>query len=214
MRGVWGLLLLTILALYLLSFMVIKLPFFDIKEYSVIGIREDEKPTLQAYLYSLGKRIIFMPEKIIYENINKKFGNRFIEIDIRREFTREGMIINLEFKRRKPVAVVRLKEEVFLLDENGVFFKDNIGKNLPVIKVKDRDEMKLLGKKITKLARFGDEILIFEDKIVLKKGKVKYILPNIKLISEREIKVLKYALAQNFKAKVIDLRYKKFILLR
>ena len=214
MRGVWGLILLTILALYLISIIVIKLPFFDIREYSVIGIREDEKPVLQAYLYSLGKRIIFIPEKLIYENINKKFGNRFEKINIKREFTTEGVLVNLIFKRRKPIALVKLKEEAFLLDETGTYFKDNIKKKLPVIKVKDRNEMEFLGRKIAKLASYGEEIVILKDKIVLKRDKRKYILPNIKLINDRDIKVLRYALAQNFKAKVIDLRYKKFILLR
>ena len=214
MRGVWGLILLTILAFYLFSFIVIKLPFFDIREYSVVGITNEEKNILKNYLNSLGKRIIFLPERFIYEDLNHKYGNRFKSISIKREFTKKGIIIDLYFNRRDAIAVVKLKKRIYLIDENGTLFIDKINKKLPIIEVNNLYELKSIGKKVANLAYYSDKIIILEDKVIIQTGKVKYILPSIKLITEKDIKVLRYALRQNFNAKVIDLRYKKFILLR
>ncbi len=214
MRGVWGVILLTILAVYIISFLIIKLPFLEIKEYGVIGIRQDEKQVLQNYLTALGRKIIFLPEEIIFNELNKKFGNRFKDINVDRDFTTEGIVINLTFQRRTPVAKVKVGKNIYLIDREGVIFKDNIPSNLPIIKAKDINELRSVGRKISKIATLVDNITILSDKVIVQKDKIKYILPNIKLIREKELKVLKYALRQNFNAKVIDLRYKKFILLR
>ena len=214
MRGVWGVILLTIIAVYIISFLIIKLPFLEIKEYSVIGIRQDEKQVLQNYFIALGRKIVFLPDKIIFSELNKKFGNRFKDINVDRDFTTEGIVINLTFQRRTPVAKVKVGKNIYLIDREGVIFKDNIPSNLPIIRAKDINELKSVGRKISKIATLVDNITILSDKVIVQKDKIKYILPNIKLIREKELKVLKYALRQNFNAKVIDLRYKKFILLR
>ncbi len=214
MRGVLGAVLLSIIALYLLSFMIVKLPFFSVREYSVVGIRSDERSILRDYLRSVGNRIILLPESVISKDLNKKFGNRFKSISVKKEFTRKGVVINLKFNRRIPVAKVILGREVYLIDKNGSVFRDKVYNNLPSINVRTQKELKSLGKKLALLARFGDKVIISSDKVIIKRRSKKYIMPSIKLIGRREIEILRYALQKNLRAKVIDLRYKKFILLR
>ncbi len=110
--------------------------------------------------------------------------------------------------------MVKIGKDTYLIDKNGIIFKDKVPSGLPVIRAKDVSELESVGKKMSQIAAFADKITIFQDKVIIYRNNVKYILPNIKLIGEKDLKVLKYALRQNFNAKVIDLRYKKFILLR
>jgi len=151
---------------------------------------------------------------MIFNELNKKFGNRFRYINVDREFTKEGVLVNLSFERRSPVAIVKVNEEHYLIDKEGVIFIDKIPSNLPVIRVRDLNELKSVGDKVLRIATLADDIAILPDKVIVQKNKVKYILPNIELIGERELKVLEYAIHQNFDADTIDLRYKNFILLR
>ncbi len=214
MRGVLGVVLLTILALYLFSHIIVKLPILHIKEYSVIGIREGEKPLLKEYLKSLGRSIIFLPEEKIYQDLNKKYGNKFKYIKVDREFTQSGIRIHFHFARRIPVARLKFGENTYLLDKDGILFIDKYEEGLPLITVKNKEEFEKLRTKIVSLASYGDKIEILENKVILSKGKIKYVLPDIRNLNERDLKVLNYALRKQFNVKVIDLRYKKFILLR
>ena len=215
MRGVLGTIFLTIIiAVYIASFLVAKLPFLEVKMYIVVGVREDERRVLEDYLALLGRKIVFLPEKMIFNELNKKFGNRFKYINVDREFTREGVLINLSFERRKPVAIVKVGEGVYLIDKEGVVFIDSIPPNLPIIRVKDLNELKSVGNKVLRIATLADDVAILPDKVIVQKNKTKYILPKIELIGERELKVLEYVIHQNFDANTIDLRYKNFILLR
>ena len=214
MRGVLGTIFLTVVAVYIVSFLVAKLPFLEVKGYFVEGIREDERRVLEDYLALLGRKVVFLPEKMIFNELNKKFGNRFRYINVDREFTKEGVLVNLSFERRSPVAIVKVNEEHYLIDKEGVIFIDSIPSNLPIIRVKDLNELKTLGNKVFRIATLADDVAILPDKVIVEKNKVKYILPNIELIGERELKVLEYAIHQNFDANMIDLRYKNFILLR
>lgn len=214
MRGVLGTIFLTIVAVCVAFFLAVKFPFLEIKVYVVEGIREDEKRVLEEYFATVGRKIVFLPEKIIFTQLNKEFGNRFKYINVDREFTKEGVLINLSFERRNPVAIVKVGEEVYLIDKEGVVFIDDIPSNLPVIRVKDLNELKSVGSKVFRIATLADDVAILPDKVIVQKNKTKYILPNIELVGERELKVLEYAIHQNFDANTIDLRYKNFILLR
>lgn len=129
-----------------------------------------------------------------------------------RKFTKEGVNLNIHFIRRKAVAKVFIGDKVYLVSENGKLFRDENQKVEKVIYLKGINN---LDKRFIKLLKYSDRIYVYQNSLKLNLGDRRVLLPfNFSL---KELNLLESVIRMNNKEnsyKEVDLRYKRFILLR
>ncbi len=214
MKGIIAYIFLILLGIYISTIILLKIPFFQVKEVYLEGLRKDESKYVSEKISSLGRKILFLREDELLDMINKKFSNRFRKVEIDRVFTSGGVIVNIKVLRREPIAVVILRNRKFLMDKEGNLFKD---KNLKVkrkIYVSSDKLFKANKSKIIKLTNYADVIRMNNNLTELKIKNRIFVMKPASLIRDEDLKKLKYAY-KNFKNyKKIDIRYKSFILLK
>ncbi|HIQ48285.1 MAG TPA: hypothetical protein EYH58_01420, partial [Aquifex aeolicus] len=159
-----GILLITLLLMYILAIVLIKIPLFEIRRVEVHGIRNNELKILKKEIHSLGRQLIFIPEEVFLKKINKIFMNRFRDVEIKRSFSTEGIIVSINFYRRKAIAKVIRENISTLLDNEGVIFYDENQNPLRTIYVKSKNQFENNKSKIVKLVNLGEKIFVYKDK--------------------------------------------------
>ncbi|RUM30807.1 MAG: hypothetical protein DSY42_03880 [Aquifex sp.] len=214
MRGLLGIFLTTLLLIYILAILLIKIPLFEIKRVEVHGIMDKELKILEKEIHSLGRQLLFISEDVFLERINEIFMNRFKDIEIKRSFSTEGTIISINFYRRKAIAKVIKKNISTLLDNEGVIFYDENQNPLRTVYVRSKNQFETNKSKIIKLVNFAEKILVYKDKTEVYLKNKRIILPPLDYLSERKLILLKKFSLDNEKAKEVDMRYERIILLR
>jgi len=214
LRGLLGIFLTTLLLIYILAILLIKIPLFEIKRVEVHGIMDKELKILEKEIHSLGRQLLFISEDVFLERINEIFMNRFKDIEIKRSFSTEGTIISINFYRRKAIAKVIKKNISTLLDNEGVIFYDENQNPLRTVYVRSKNQFETNKSKIIKLVNFAEKILVYKDKTEVYLKNKRIILPPLDYLSERKLILLKKFSLDNEKAKEVDMRYERIILLR
>lgn len=214
MRGLLGIFLITFLLMYILAILLIKTPLFEIKRVEVYGIRDNELKILEKEIHSLGRQLIFVPKDVFLERINKIFMNRFKDVEIKRSFSTEGTIISMNFYRRKAIAKVIRKNISGLLDDEGVIFYDENQNPLKTIYIKSKNQFEINKSKIIKLVNFAEKILVYKDKTEVYLKNKKIILPSLDHLSKKKLILLEKFPLDSEKAREVDMRYERIILLR
>jgi len=214
LRGLLGILLITLLLMYILAIVLIKIPLFEIRRVEVHGIRNNELKILKKEIHSLGRQLIFIPEEVFLKKINKIFMNRFRDVEIKRSFSTEGIIVSINFYRRKAIAKVIRENISTLLDNEGVIFYDENQNPLRTIYVKSKNQFENNKSKIVKLVNLGEKIFVYKDKTEVFVKEKKIILPTLDFLSERKLLLLKEIGLMDKEVNEVDMRYERIILLR
>jgi cell division protein FtsQ len=122
---------LSLIFIYFYS-MLISMPYFQIKEVSVRGLRElTEKDILTSADIRLSQNILAVNTDAV---VRRVCANQWVEnVYVGRELP--GKLV-LEIKERTPLALVKQADDFYLMDEKGFVFKrlgKNDGVDLPVI---------------------------------------------------------------------------------
>jgi len=209
-----GIIFLTLLTTYFLATLLLKAPFFQIKDYRVYGITEKEFPIIKEKIHSLGRALTLLPEEKLLKEFNEIAGNRFREVRVRKHFSQEGISVELEFVRREAYARVRTGRRELLVDEEGTFFEDEQQRPERVLKTPSLDVVQEYWPLLKEVLSIGQVVSLGRGSTVVRVGTRKYILPPPSQLTPRNLKALRYAVKKGFEGKEIDLRYKSFILLR
>ncbi|WP_461831624.1 cell division protein FtsQ/DivIB [Aquifex sp.] len=200
----------TLILIYILSIGIIKLPFLKLNSIVLEGISPGEAERIKPLLRSLGKSLIFLNEEKLLVKVNEQLQNRFKKLEINRKFTKEGVDLAIRFTRRKAIAKAFIGREVYLLSKEGKIFRDETQDVKKVIYLKG---INYLDKRIIKLLDYADRIYVYKNTIKLKLEDKTVLLPLN--FSTRELNLLDSAIKITDNIyKEVDLRYKRFILLR
>ncbi|GAB6065166.1 hypothetical protein JCM9492_02580 [Aquifex pyrophilus] len=212
MRNLVGGILGTLILIYILSIGILKLPFLRVNSVILEGLKPNEATRIKPLFRSLGRNLIFLNEEKLLAEINERLGDRFERLEVDRKFTKEGVNLNIHFIRRKAVAKVFIGDKVYLVSENGKLFRDENQKVEKVIYLKGINN---LDKRFIKLLKYSDRIYVYQNSLKLNLGDRRVLLPfNFSL---KELNLLESVIRMNNKEnsyKEVDLRYKRFILLR
>jgi len=214
LRGITGIILGSVILIYLISIFLLKLPFFQVKKVEVRGLYEDELSIVEKNVHALGRTLILMPESTFLNLINEDLENRFKSIEIKRDFSTEGVTLKINFQRRNGIAKVNLKEKVMLIDNEGNLFKDEHQSPKKSLFVSSEEVVKVFKDKLLNLLKYGNEVKVKDDKVVLKIQDKKAILPPLDSLSYEKIQLVENLSKDYPNAKIFDIRYKDFILLK
>jgi len=200
----------TLILIYILSIGIIKLPFLKVNSIVLEGISPGEAERIKPLLRSLGKSLIFLNEEKLLVKVNEQLQNRFKKLEINRKFTKEGINLAIRFTRRKAIAKAFIGREVYLLSKEGKIFRDETQDVKKVIYLRG---INYFDKRIIKLLDYADRIYVYKNTIKLKLEDKTVLLPLN--FSTRELNLLDSAIKITDNIyKEVDLRYKRFILLR
>lgn len=200
----------TLILIYILSIGIIKLPFLKVNSVVLEGISPGEAERIKPLLRSLGKSLIFLNEEKLLVKVNEQLQNRFKKLEINRKFTKEGINLAIRFTRRKAIAKAFIGREVYLLSKEGKIFRDETQDVKKFIYLRG---INYFDKRIIKLLDYADRIYVYKNTIKLKLEDKTVLLPLN--FSTRELNLLDSAIKITDNIyKEVDLRYKRFILLR
>ena len=200
----------TLILIYILSIGIIKLPFLKLNSVVLEGISPGEAERIEPLLRSLGKSLIFLNEEKLLVKVNEQLQNRFKKLEINRKFTKEGINLAIRFTRRKAIAKAFIGREVYLLSKEGKIFRDETQDVKKFIYLRG---INYFDKRIIKLLDYADRIYVYKNTIKLKLEDKTVLLPLN--FSTRELNLLDSAIKITDNIyKEVDLRYKRFILLR
>jgi len=214
LRGILGIVFLTLLTIYFLTTLVLKVPILQVKGYNVYGITEKELPLIREKIHALGRSFPFLSEEKLLKEFNEVAENRFREVRVRKHFSEDGIRVDIEFVRREAVATVSYGRKKYLIDNEGELFEDETQKPERVIKTYSLSLVKDRWQLLKEVIAVGEEVHVKRSYVKVIRGKRAYILPPLTLLEEKDLRVLRYAVEKRFEGKEIDLRYKSFILLR
>jgi len=200
----------TLILIYILSIGIIKLPFLKVNSVVLEGISPGEAERIKPLLRSLGKSLIFLNGEKLLVKVNEQLQNRFKKLEINRKFTKEGINLAIRFTRRKAIAKAFIGREVYLLSKEGKIFRDETQDVKKFIYLRG---INYFDKRIIKLLDYADRIYVYKNTIELKLEDKTVLLPLN--FSTRELNLLDSAIKITDNIyKEVDLRYKRFILLR
>ncbi len=200
----------TLILIYILSIGIIKLPFLKVNSVVLEGISPGEAERIKPLLRSLGKSLIFLNGEKLLVKVNEQLQNRFKKLEINRKFTKEGINLAIRFTRRKAIAKAFIGREVYLLSKEGKIFRDETQDVKKFIYLRG---INYFDKRIIKLLDYADRIYVYKNTIKLKLEDKTVLLPLN--FSTRELNLLDSAIKITDNIyKEVDLRYKRFILLR
>jgi len=167
----------------MLLFIFLNLPFFKIKEIKIEGDSSFKKEL--AKVFQENQNFFFFSSKKI-ENVLKKYPE-IKKLEIKRIFPNK---LFLKIIKRKEVANLKKGEESFILGDDGVVLKKGENKNLFLIVLEEKKEVKK-GKKIFD-KEFVKELLEVQKKLhqkgfFLKKVIIKPLEMQMELQGERKI---------------------------
>ena len=176
---------LKIIFLGLLFFLFLNLPFFKIKEIKIEGDSSFKKEL--AKVFQENQNFFFFSSKKI-EKILKKHPE-IKKLEIKRIFPNK---LFLKIIKRKEIANLKKEKESFILGDDGVVLKKGENKNLFLIVLKEKKEVKE-GKKIFE-EEFVKELLEVQKKLYqkgffLKKVIIKPLEMEMELQEKKKIKL-------------------------
>jgi len=204
-------------SLFISSFLP-QLPMFQVKEVVIEGNKRIEFNEIKDVIEELSGDLLKLNENEILETLVSRSGGRIKKVYLSKNFSLNGITINLKIIERIPVAKIKLGNSYMLLDREGYLFKPVEGeeKNLPEIKTYDIDLLRKhfykLYDRIISLNIPLKSIDIKKDKIILLVGTKTVILPPPDLLPVNISARLK--MIYNFPDERVDLRYDRFILVR
>ena len=213
MRGVLGLVFGSVIFIYLISVFLLKHPFFQIREIKIDGLYREELARIEKDIHSLGRGIIFIPESSLFQLINERLSNRFESLNIYRNFSMQGITIQITLQRRKALSVVKIDGKRFLMDGKGILFLDEHQKPKKTLSLYSEGVLKAFKEKLIDLLGQGNSVKVYRDKVIVNVYKRKFILPPLEDVNEEKIRLMKKLLKLYPNAKIFDIRYEDFILL-
>jgi len=213
LRGVLGLVFGSVIFIYLISVFLLKHPFFQIREIKISGLYREELTRIEKDIHSLGRGIIFIPESSLFQLINERLSNRFESLNIYRNFSTQGITIQITLQRRKALSVVKIDGKRFLMDGKGILFLDEHQKPKKTLSLYSEGVLKAFKEKLIDLLGQGNSVKVYRDKVIVNVYKRKFILPPLEDVNEEKIRLMKKLLKLYPNAKIFDIRYEDFILL-
>jgi len=213
LRGVLGLVFGSVIFIYLISVFLLKHPFFQIREIKIDGLYREELARIEKDIHSLGRGIIFIPESSLFQLINERLSNRFESLNIYRNFSMQGITIQITLQRRKALSVVKIDGKRFLMDGKGILFLDEHQKPKKTLSLYSEGVLKAFKEKLIDLLGQGNSVKVYRDKVIVNVYKRKFILPPLEDVNEEKIRLMKKLLKLYPNAKIFDIRYEDFILL-
>ena len=195
-----------------------QLPFFQIKRVEVKGNYRIPFEEVKEAVEGLSGNLMKLKGSQLRNLLNARFENRVKRVELRRRFTREGIVLEVSIEERVPVAKLRLGGSYRLLDKEGVIFKPlgEEGKDLVEIRTYDKDALvegfTKLYEEVISLRIPVKTILIRRDKVILELESKRIVLPPLEFFSDNISERLR--MIYNFPQEKVDLRYDRFILVR
>ncbi len=195
-----------------------QLPFFQIKRVEVKGNYRIPFEEVREAVHSLSGNLMKLRGPQLRDLLNARFENRVKRVELRRKFTREGIVLEVSIEERVPVARLRLGRSYRLLDREGVIFKPlgEEGKGLVEISTYDKEVLlkgfPRLYEEVLSLRMPLNRILIKKDRVVLELEGRRIVLPPLEFFSDSISERLR--MIYNFPQEKVDLRYDRFILVR
>ncbi len=196
--------------------LLLKLPFLQVKEIRVEGLKKVEVATVERAVRELEGNLLKLRDEDLREVLEERTHRRVKDVFLSKDFGLDGAVLRIKVLERTPVARILTRKGVMLVGEDGVLFppKRGEGKDLPLISSHSGEKVLLsfgeFYSKVLSACREVRKVRFEEDRTVIEaRGKTILLLP-YELIPDSITPRIR--IAYDLPEKVVDLRYDRFIL--
>jgi len=193
-------------------------PMFKVKRVVIEGNDKIPFESVKSVIRELSTNLLKLNGEELKESLNAKFGGRVKAVLLSKDLSVEGITLKVKLVERRPVAKIRIGKEFLLVDKDGNLFyplNDDLSK-LVELRTYDlrvvRNHFSKLQESVLSTTLPIKLVEIKRDRVLLYLRDKKVVLPPIELLSENVSSRLK--LIYNFPEGNVDLRYRRFILVR